>query len=142
MIGGEQTHDDSGRAETALRSVAIDHRPLQRMQLAALGEALDRDEFRSVELTQEQYTGVHRLIGEGACLKPRQNDSASAAIPLRAALLRPLGSHFLAKPIENGRAGRKAVEDNLAAPEKEAQGIANAGRSCRKRHHSFSIPTP
>jgi len=142
VIGGEQAHDDPGGAKTALRGVVIDHCPLQRMQLAALGKVLDRDEFRSVELAQEQYAGVERLVGERPGLEPRQNDGASAAIPLGAALLRPLRSHFLAQPIENGRTRGKAIEHNLTAPKKEPHGITNADRSCHNRHHRSSISTP
>ena len=96
MIGGEQTHDDPGRAETALRGVVIDHRPLQRMEFASRGKVLDRDEFRPVELAQEQYAGVHRLVGDRPGLQPRQDHGASAAIPLGAALLRPLRSDLIA----------------------------------------------
>ena len=64
MVGGEQAHHDPGCAEAALRGVSIDHRLLQRMQFAAGGEILDRDEFRALELAQEQNAGVERLIGE------------------------------------------------------------------------------
>ena len=126
MIGGEQAHDDPRRAETALRGVVIDHCPLQRMQFAALGKVLDRDEFRSVELAQEQNAGVERLVGERPGLEPRQNDGASAAIPLGAALLRPLRSHFLAQPIENGRTRERS---GRAQPRRPGKGTA---RHCER----------
>ena len=42
MIGGEQAHDDTRRAETALRAVQVDHGLLHRVERVAVGEILDR----------------------------------------------------------------------------------------------------
>ena len=105
MVGGEQAHHDARRAEAALRGVSVDHRLLQRMQLAARGEILDRDQFRAVKLAQEQNAGVKRLVGETAAPEPRQHDRACAAIPFGAAFLRSLRSHLLSQPVEDGGAG-------------------------------------
>ena len=139
MVGREQAHHNPGRAKAALRGVIVDHRLLQRMQLAACGQVLDRDELRAVELAQEQDAGVERLVGEPAATEPRQRDGAGAAIALRAAFLRPLRPHFLAQPVEDRRAGGESVERHLAATEVKAQRIAHAGRSCHKRHRRSSI---
>ena len=129
MVGGEQAHHDPGRAEAALRGMVVDHRLLQRMQLAARGEVFNRDELCAVELAQKQNAGVERLVGEPAALELRQRHGACAAIALGAAFLGPLRSHLLAQPVENGRARGESVERNLAAAEKKAQGVARARRS-------------
>ena len=126
MVGGEQAHHDPGRAEAALRGVSVDHRLLQRMQFAACGEILDRDQLGAVELAQEQNAGVERLVGEPAALEPRQHHRACAAIPFGAAFLRSLRSHLLPQPIENGRARGELAEINIAAPKTKAQRIARA----------------
>jgi hypothetical protein len=103
MVGGEQTHHDTGRAKAALRGVSVDHCLLQRMQFGAGSEILDRDELGAVELAQEQNAGVERLIGEPATPKPRQHHRACAAIPFGAAFLRSLRSHLLSQPVEDSR---------------------------------------
>ena len=119
MIGGEQAHDDAGRAETALRGVMVDHRLLHRMERVAVGEILDRDEFRAVELAEQQNAGVERFVAQPPAPQPRQHDRTGAAIALGAAFFRPFGSHFLAQPVKNGRARRETVERDLAAAETE-----------------------
>ncbi len=134
MIGGEQAHHDPGRAEPALRGVRVDHRLLQRMQVSALGEILDRDELGAVELAEQQNAGVERLVGEPALLKPGQDDGARAAIPFGAALLRSLRSDVLPQPIEDGRAGGELAQSDVLATETKAQRVARAGWSSLKRH--------
>ena len=141
MVGGEQAHHDARRAEAALRRVIVDHRLLQRMQFAARGKVFNRDELRAVELAQKQNAGVERLVGEPAAPESRQRHGARAAIALGAAFLRPLGSHVLAQPVENGRAGGEPVERNLAAAETEAEGVARACWSGLKRHRRSSNST-
>ena len=134
MIGGEQAHHDPGRAEPALRGVRVDHRLLQRMQVSALGEILDRDELGAVELAEQQDAGVERLVGERAPFKPRQDNGARAAISLGAALLCSPRSHVLPQPIEDGRAGGELGESDVPVPETKAQRVARARWSSLKRH--------
>ena len=107
VVEREQAHDDSRRAEAALRAVEIDHRLLDRVQRVAVGEILDRQHFRAVDLPQQQNAGVDGLISERAVAQARQHNGAGAAIALGAAFLRSLRPRLLAQPVEQRRARRK-----------------------------------
>jgi hypothetical protein len=109
MIGGEQAHHDPRCAEAALRAVQVDHRLLHRMEDAAIGEILDRDQLRAVELADKQDAGVDRVVTEPAAAKAGEHHRAGAAIALAAPLLRPFGQRLLAQPVEHGRARGDAV---------------------------------
>src|SRR5260370_22282351 len=117
----------------------IHHRLLQRMQRAAFGEILDRDQLRAVELAEQQDAGIYRLVNESAMAQARQHDRAGAAIAFRAAFLRPFRPHLLAQPVENQRARREPVERDLGAAETEAQRMTGLSRISLQGHGCSSI---
>ena len=139
MVGGEQAHHDPGRAEAALRGVNVDHRLLQRMQFPARGEILDRDQFRAVELAQEQNTGVERLVSQPASAQPRQHHRACAAIPFGAAFLRSVRSHLLPQPVEDGRARGELSKTNLAASKTKTQRISRGWHGVKRHDRSYTL---
>ena len=49
-LQGHHRHDEAGRAEAALRRIRIEQGLLCRMQPVAVGDALDRQDGRAVEL--------------------------------------------------------------------------------------------
>src|ERR671936_740406 len=65
-------HDHPRRAEAALEGVALPERLLQRMQLAAPREALDRRDLAAVGLDREHGARLHRA--------PVEVDRAGAAV--------------------------------------------------------------
>ena len=99
----------------------IDHRLLNRMEDAADGEILDRDQFGAVELAEKQDAGVDGLVAEAAPAQPGEHDRAGAAVAFVTPLFGPPGERLLAQPVEYGRARREAVERDVAAAEPEAQ---------------------
>ena len=60
--------------------MARDHGFLNRMQCRSVCEILDRDDFGSVNLPEQENTGIDRLVSELAAAHPRQNHRARAAI--------------------------------------------------------------
>ena len=59
QVGG--AHQHAGRAEAALQAVMLAERLLQRVQLAALGQALDRRHLGAVGLGREHGAGLDRI---------------------------------------------------------------------------------
>ena len=83
-VGGGHRHHEARRAETALATVMLDHRLLDGMQRATLGQSLDRAHGAARELRQKQDAGVERAqppLGIG------DDHRAGAAIAFVAALL-------------------------------------------------------
>ena len=118
-----------------------DHRLLQRVQRLALGQILDRDEFRPVELPQQQNAGVHGVVAQPPGSRARQNDRTGAAVALGAALLRPPGASPFAQPVEHSRTRRKPFELNLAPPKPEAQGAPDLDRIVENHRRSSLLST-
>ena len=73
---GEHRHDEAGRAEAALRAVAVDHRLLHRVQppVGAL-EVLDGEQLAAVEGRHELDAGV-----DGAVVEPRTFGLATTTV--------------------------------------------------------------
>src|SRR3954462_12583794 len=69
---GGRGDQHAGRAVAALEGVVVGERPLQRRQLVARGEALDRADARAVGLDGEQHAALHEL--------PVEQDAARAAV--------------------------------------------------------------
>src|SRR6185369_17489051 len=57
-----ERHDEARRAEAALRSMAIDHGLLHRVQPIASLESLDGDDLLPLERADAQDAGIHRLV--------------------------------------------------------------------------------
>src|SRR5205823_4295259 len=79
-------------AVAALEGVVLDERALERMQLAVLGEPLDRDDVRAVVRDRECETGVRAPAVE--------QDRAGAALAVVAALLRSRQPEVLPQQVE------------------------------------------
>ncbi len=140
VVGGEQAHDDAGRAKAALRPVMVDHRLLHRVKLLAVRQVFDRDQLGAVELPEQQNAGVKRVVGEASGAVARQNDRAGPAVALGATLLRALGARALAQPVEHGRPRRKPVERNQVSPEPEAKRVTKPSRIVVLFHRRSSRP--
>ena len=126
LIEGEQAHDEAGRAEAALRGVALDHRGLHRMELALRADkVLDRDDLGAVDLAEELDAGVDRLVDQPAVAEPADGDRAGAAVALAAALLGALRPLRLAEIVEEERRRLDVGElDHLALAD-EADRLAH-----------------
>ena len=93
--------------------------------VVAIGEILDRDQFRAVDLAEQQDAGVdRRRNGAGRRAGAASTTVQAPQSPSRAALLRALGARLLAQPVEQGRARREAVEVDVAPAEPEMQSTA------------------
>jgi hypothetical protein len=86
MVEAEQPHHETGRAETALRAMLLDHRLLDRMQLA-VGNIFNGDHLGAVSLPREHDAGIDRPIDDAASVKTAQHDRAGTAVALGAAFL-------------------------------------------------------
>jgi hypothetical protein len=76
--------------------VKVDHRLLDRVQRVAVGEVLDRQHSRAVDLAEQQHAGVDRLKAKRAVAEARQHDRAGAATAFGATFLRSLRASLLA----------------------------------------------
>ena len=61
---GVAYHDEPGRAEAALRAMAVDQRLLHWIERPVATEAFDRDNVRAVKLEEELDAGIDGLIVE------------------------------------------------------------------------------
>src|SRR5688572_6841485 len=59
-----QGHDESRRAETALRAVAVDHRTLHRMERAPALQPFDGDDLLALERAEKEDAGVYGLVAQ------------------------------------------------------------------------------
>ena len=139
VIMREQAHHDAGRAEAALRAVQVDHRLLHGMQRLALGEILDGEQFRAVDLAEQQDAGVDRgrkvsrrraPATARPCRRRNRPRAQPSFVPLRARLL--------AQPVEQRRARRETREIVRVWPRKRkvssVRGPAPSGStSCAAR---------
>ncbi len=76
--------DKTGRAITALRAVTLHHRILNRIELVAVFDALDRDHVSGVELIDILNAAVQRLVFELFARDAADRYGASAAVSLGA----------------------------------------------------------
>ena len=89
VVEGEEAHHEPGGAETALRSVGIDHCTLHGMQVAVRGrEVFHGDDLGPVDHSQKQDAAIRRLVDDATvAVEAPQRDGAGAAVALRAAFL-------------------------------------------------------
>ncbi len=101
MIEREERHDESRRAEAALRTVQVDHRLLHRMQRSIFGKVVDGDELLAVDLAHQQDAGIHGFIDETPVTQTAEGHRAGATVSFVAALLG--AARLLLKPeiVEN-----------------------------------------
>ena len=111
QVHAPQRHDEAGRAEAALGTVAFDHRLLHRMQGAVgLLQVFDREQRLAVERGGELDAGVDRLQRQLAILERADDDRAGAAVAFGAAFLGAGAVQILAQMLQDG-AGRRHVAD-------------------------------
>ena len=85
----KQRHDESRRAEAALRSMQVHHRLLHRMQ--AIGrEVVDGDDFAAVRLPGQHDAGVDRAVHQPAAHQPPQHHRTGPTVAFGAPFL---GTH-------------------------------------------------
>jgi hypothetical protein len=85
-------HQHAGSTKTAVDSVVIEERFLQRMKLLPLSQTLNRENFLAVNLWDENKAGIHRL-------SIHQN-SAGTAFAYLAAPLCTRQSQLVAQKVE------------------------------------------
>src|SRR5919197_2057209 len=90
-------HDHPRRAEAALECVALPEGLLERMELAALRETLDRRDLAAVSLDREHGARLHRA--------PVEVDRAGAAERRVAADLRPGQPEVVAEEVDEHSPG-------------------------------------
>ncbi len=135
LVQAEQAHREAGRAEAALRPVALDERLLHRMERARRGaQALDGEHGLAVERGEETDAGVDRLPGERAvAARLGDDDRARAAVALGAAFLRAGELPRLAQPGKKRRLGRRAGDVDALAVQHEADRVVAVGGHGRRR---------
>src|SRR5205823_1193967 len=90
----------------ALRAAAREERPLDGVELAALGDALDRPDLGALRVER----GNEAAVDERAV----DDDRARAALALAAPLLRPRELELLAEHVEEPRHGMRADRHRAA----------------------------
>src|SRR6185503_8357296 len=110
-------------AVAALEAVLRDEGGLKRVQLVAVGEALDGRHVGAVERHREQQARVRPA--------PVHEDGAGAALAVVAALLRAGQAEPLAQQVEKGRA-RVELERVLLAVDAQADARDLGGYSVQK----------
>ena len=167
LVATRQRHHEARGAETALRTMAIDHRLLRRVQRSTLAlrqrlQVLHRQQRPAVERGQELDAGVDRAQAQPANLRGagrRRTDGiglarqlghdhrAGAAIALGAAFLAAAAMRVLAQPVEHGVRGGGALHRHQCAAVEEADRALGCGRLChggsaRRRGCRVSGHTP
>src|SRR5262249_18712783 len=126
--------NESGRAEAALERARLDEGLLDRIELLAVREPLDRLEARAVG-----EHGKKQTAGDGAAV---EDDGAATAQPLGAALARPAEPELLQQLDQilmrrHGRGDRLAVEREVdrarvsQGNHSSASGLPCAARNAR-----------
>ena len=152
LVEREQRHHEAGRAEAALRAVALDHRPLHGVRRAVrAGEVLDRQQLAAVQLADEPDAGVDRLVADAPVSEPPDRDRAGAAVALVAALLGAGPPLDQAQPVEHGQGRVDPIElPQLLAEQKSdllAHGLASPsaatiGRIAERRNEKWHVIVP
>ncbi len=102
VIALEHRDHEARRTVAALRSVALDHRLLHRVQHLAGGQPLDGDHLAAGEHGHERDAAVDGAIGPPAvCVALHDGNRARTAVPLSAPLFAPSQS-FGAQPAQQG----------------------------------------
>ena len=145
LVSGPERHHEAGRAEAALRAVAIDHRLLHRVQFVTLHrvearagvQIFDREQGLAVERRQELDAGIGRGQAQPAddfrrarLRRPRQladDDGAGTAIAFVAAFLGADAARVFAQPVEHRARGRRAADFDDGAAVEEADRAARHG---------------
>ena len=122
----EQRHHETGCAETALRGVMLDHRLLDRVEIAVALEVLDRDQGLAVEHAHELNAAVDRPIPQPAVLEVPDNGGARAAIAFGASLLGAGQPLRLAQITKHGQRRIDRIEPPDLAVEYELDGLSHA----------------
>ncbi len=104
LVKREQRHDETRRAEAALRAVLLDHGLLHRVQPgAAPVETLHGNQLLAVQRRQELDAGIHGFERElvASAAKFGEHHGARAAIAFRATLFRSRPTQVLAQELQH-----------------------------------------
>jgi hypothetical protein len=125
-VGRIERHDEPGRAEAALRAMAVGKRPLHWMRGAIFAlQVLHRHDAAPLQHWQQQDAGIDGAVMHGAVAQLSDHDGAGAAIAFRAAFLgagQPLG---LTQIVEEGRGGRNIPQRLKPSIEEERNAVAH-----------------
>jgi hypothetical protein len=109
-----------------LRTVLAGECFLDRMQHAVIGQILDRNQFRSIELPQQRDARIDRFVDRPTAVA-HNHDGACAAIAFRAAFFGSGRSFLQTQPVEHGRARRKRIKAHGPAAPQKLQGVSCHG---------------
>jgi hypothetical protein len=129
-------HHETGRAEAALRAMAINHRLLHGMQHAiGIAQTFDRDQLTPVQHGCEQNTGIDRAVMHAVRCQLADDDGAGTAIALGTAFLCTAAILDPAQIIENGFGRIAAIQRANLSIQDESNRLA---RHVSSRDRSYS----
>ena len=149
-----ERHHEAGRAEAALRAVALDQLALDRVRAA---QAFDGPQRLAVEHRQEEDAGIDRAPLDRVAVQLAEQHGAGAAIALGAAFLGAGAAERVAQIVEDGGGGIGVFDLDHLAVEEEADHLGlpaaiQAPSLCRsagvmrggiaQRHHLRYRPPP
>ena len=126
QVERQQRHDETRRAESALRAVAIDHRLLNRVQRAVRPlQMLHRQQPAAVQRGEEADAGVHRLVAQRVAVQPPDHHGAGAAVALRTAFLGADPPFRQPQPVQHRQGRIDRVDLPKLVAEIEAEALAH-----------------
>ena len=147
LVHAEHAHHKTRRAETALRTVAVDHGLLRGMQIGVrsiarggrrgglnqriLCQIFHRPQRHAVDRVGQANAAVDRLVVQFAIALLSEHDGAGAAVAFAAAFLGAGAVQVFTQHVQQGTVGRNAVEGHgLAATDKaQGAGVAHKNRN-------------
>src|SRR5262249_20798936 len=127
VVALEKGHDETGSAVAALRTVALDHVLLNRVERSVTSDALNRNDFASGHETQWDEVSVDRTIARFALgIAVNDGDRAGAAIAFGAAFL-GASQTGAAKVLEQRSIGRAVREADEPTVQRKFDPVAHNG---------------
>ena len=88
MVHGEQGHNKTGGAKSALGSMLVHHRLLYAVKFTAgLAKILNSQQLFAIEGGKKLDTGIHRLVADTIITEFTDNNRTGPAVTFRAAFL-------------------------------------------------------
>ena len=116
---GKQAHDEPRRAVSALRTRSVDEGALDRMQVGAVGQMLDRDDLAPAQRAERQQAAVDRpVVAPAVGIRFDHGHRAGPAIPVGAAFL-GAGQGVPLEPAQQRLGGRAVGQGDAGAIEPE-----------------------
>jgi len=140
LVHAEQAHHEARGAEAALRSVALDHGFLGRVERAVLGGQVFHGPQRpAVHRMGQLDAAVHRPVVQATVALLAQHDRAGAAVAFPAAFLGAGGAQVLAQHLEQGAVGWYIAQRDELATADESDGLGMHAGGRRKESRTSSV---